>query len=114
MWSIPFVPRETETKIIGEELIRNEISSAYLREQATIAKTIIVKRRPKKESRIPALFLILTLGSKKLAERRVVILSQHCCSMRLSRHVSSDAAINLRILNETLMVRLSMDRDRVG
>ena len=59
----------------------NFLASAHLREQATIEKTDIVKRCPKRERRTPTLFLILTFGSKKFAKRNERILSQHRCSM---------------------------------
>lgn len=59
----------------------NCLASAHLREQATIEKTDIVKRCPKRERRTPTLFLILTFGSKKFAKRNERILSQHRCSM---------------------------------
>ena len=59
----------------------NCLASAHLREQATIEKTDIVKRCPKRERRTPTLLLILTFGSKKFAKRNERILSQHRCSM---------------------------------
>ena len=59
----------------------NFLASAHLREQATIERTDIVKRCPKRERRTPTLFLILTFGSKKFAKRNERILSQHRCSM---------------------------------
>lgn len=92
----------------------NFLASAHLREQATIEKTDIVKRCPKRERRTPTLFLILTFGSKKFAKRNERILSQHRCSMPSSWRVSCETAISLRILNDTLIVRLSMAWDRVG